>query len=325
MVLATVVAFNTIIYVGLTLSKLIPMPQQFHPSRVRAWLRGLGADQDKETAVNDIPRPGQPETDNPYENMRRAIARRDIPQAFGLVGGIVIMLSTAAMVFFRGVGFSFQLVELGVGVMFLLAAQILGWRHIRAVTVVWTWSMACVLLVAMMAVEAIRVDQELPLPYSLIVMTAITPITLAWHPSIATAGLMLTCVVVAAIVVADDDRGRLIAAAVAGLLVCATLLRLRLVALDALADEKARSTALLPTDVLTGVLSRHGLLGQMPGMPGLCRTAGRIGVRDVLRRRQSREGERAVRDAVRRRRASRSNKHDPGACTFERSRRAMGR
>ena len=37
--MATVVAFNTIIYMGLTLSKLIPMPRQFHPERVRGWMR----------------------------------------------------------------------------------------------------------------------------------------------------------------------------------------------------------------------------------------------------------------------------------------------
>jgi len=33
--LATVVALNTIIYVGLTLAKVIPWPRQFHPRRVR--------------------------------------------------------------------------------------------------------------------------------------------------------------------------------------------------------------------------------------------------------------------------------------------------
>ena len=85
--MATVVAFNTIIYIGLTLSKLIPMPRQFHPDRVRHLLRRLGFDPDKDATMDDIPRPEAPETDDPYENIRREIARRDIPQAFGLVGG----------------------------------------------------------------------------------------------------------------------------------------------------------------------------------------------------------------------------------------------
>jgi hypothetical protein len=42
LLLATMVAFNTIIYVGLTLAKLIPWPQQFHPSLVRDRASRLG-------------------------------------------------------------------------------------------------------------------------------------------------------------------------------------------------------------------------------------------------------------------------------------------
>ncbi len=79
--LATVVAFNTIVYLGLTLAKLIPLPKQFHPSRVRTWLHVIGAEIDEDAAMNDIPDRELPESDNPYENMRRTIARRDIPQA----------------------------------------------------------------------------------------------------------------------------------------------------------------------------------------------------------------------------------------------------
>ena len=52
--LATVVAFNTIVYVGLTLSKLMPLPKQCHPSQVRLWLAFAGMEIDKESEMNSI-------------------------------------------------------------------------------------------------------------------------------------------------------------------------------------------------------------------------------------------------------------------------------
>ncbi len=272
--MATVVAFNTIIYIGLTLSKLIPMPRQFHPDRVRRLLRRLGFDPDKDATMDDIPRPEAPETDDPYENIRREIARRDIPQAFGLVGGLVIALSVAAIAAFHSSGITFQLVEIGVGVIFLLVAQVLGRTHTKARAVMWTWALGCVVIVAMLAAEAIRVNEQLPLAYSLIVMTAFPPIALAWRPSIVAGLLMLVIVCVTVIIVDGTESGRLLAAAVSALLVGAILLRLRLKAIDALADEQARSAALVSTDVLTGVLSRHGLLTLMTGLAG---TAERLG------------------------------------------------
>ncbi|MDI1289670.1 MAG: GGDEF domain-containing protein, partial [bacterium] len=169
---------------------------------------------------------------------------------------------------------AFQLVEIGVGVLFLLVAQVLGRTHTKARVVMWAWAMGCVVIVAMLAAEAIRVNEQLPLAYGLIVMTAFPPVALAWRPSIAAGALMIVIVSVSVIVVDGTEDGRLIAAAVASLLVGAVLLRLRLKAIDALADEQARSAALVSTDVLTGVLSRHGLLTMMTGLAG---TAERLG------------------------------------------------
>ena len=272
--LATIVAFNTIIYLGLTLSKLIPWPRQFHPSRVRRWLLLLGIDVMKDTAVDDIPRPEPPESGDYYEDMRRGIARRDIPQAFGLVGALVILMSVAAILTLRESLMRFHLVGLAVGVLFLLSAQVLGRRHFRARTVMWVWSMACVLLVAMMTAEAALLTTQLPLAYGLIVMTAFAPVTLAWRPAVVGGGLMLGCIVAGSLLVEGNEDYRLIAAAVAALLTSATLLRLRLTAIDALSDEKARSRALATTDPLTGVLTRQGLLTLLPGMAATAARAG---------------------------------------------------
>ncbi len=272
--LATIVAFNTIIYIGLTLSKLVPLPRQFHPTRVRHLMRRLGLNPDKEATLDDIPRAEPLETDNPYENIRREIVRRDIPQALGLVGGLVIALTVAGIATFNRQDIAYQLAEIGVGVLFLLGAQILGRSRVKARAVMWTWSLACVALLAVLAGEAARVTSPLPLAYGLVIMTAFAPVTLAWRPSIVAAALMIVIVAVTVFFIDATDKGRLFAIAVAALLVGAMLLRLRLKAIDALADEQQRSAALVTTDVLTGVLSRHGLLTMMTGVGG---TAERLG------------------------------------------------
>jgi len=165
-------------------------------------------------------------------------------------------------------------VELGVGVLFLVIAQVLGRRHVRGRTVMWTWALCCVLLVLLMTIEAMVLNTQFPVAYGLIVMTAFAPVTLAWTPSIVAGTAMLASMAFGAVVSDGPEELRLITAGVAALLVSATLLRLRLTAIKALSDEQARSAALVTTDVLTGTLTRHGLLTVMPTVAGTAERTG---------------------------------------------------
>lgn len=210
-----------------------------------------------------------PETESPYENMRRGIAKRDIPQAFALVGGLIILLSIAAFLTSSRDRIAGSLRELVVGLLFLLTSQVLGRRDFRAHTVMWTWAVACVVLVEVLIFEAVRIQSQTPLAYTLIVMTAFAPVILAWRPTIVAAIIMFGSMVIAAMGVRGSEDTRLIVSSLAALIVSATLLRLRLVALDALSDEKAKSDALASTDVLTGVLTRNGLVSLMPGLAAI--------------------------------------------------------
>ncbi|HQZ85558.1 MAG: hypothetical protein QG671_3059 [Actinomycetota bacterium] len=267
--LATVVAFNTIVYVGLTLAKLIPLPKQFHPSRVRGWLRAIGTDVDRNTAVDEIPTRPIPEGNTPYDQMRTTIAKRDIPQAFALVGGFVVLLSAAAIVGSGGRELTEHLVELAAGMIFLLLAQILGRRDFRARTMMWTWATASTLLVLVFILEAMSAKSQTPLAYALIAMTAFAPVVLAWRPVLTASAVMMASMVTASVMVPGSEDLRIVASTFAALVISATLLRLRLTALDALSDEQSRAEALASTDVLTGVLTRNGLVSLMPEMAGI--------------------------------------------------------
>jgi len=265
-VLSTVVAFNTIIYVGLTLSKLIPWPRQIHPAQVRSVLARIGFKNAPEAAVSQIAIPEKPESDDPYEALRRSVARRQIPQAFALLGGIVLLLSLASWLTFRERNLIEPVAELALGLTFLLIAQILSRRGIRGLTMRWVWIIASLVLVSLMFYEAYLNQSQVPLAYALVAMTMYSPITLAWRPTLVAAALMLIGMVVTSVKVPGIEDGRLVAVAVGALLAGFVLLQLRLSAIDELADERSRSHALASTDLLTGALSREGLLTLLPGL-----------------------------------------------------------
>lgn len=268
-VLAVVVALNTLVYVGLTISKLIPLPKPIHPQRVRDTLDRFGIEIDEESAVDEIPDRVLPETDDPYENMRIAIAKRDIPQAFALVGGLIVVLALGGF-FFAGYSQLIDVfIEMLAGLAFLLISQILGRANFRARVNMWTWCLACLGLVVVMVWEAYRLDTQLPLTYTLIVMTAFAPVSVSWRPAMVSGVLMIGAVALAAFTVAGGEDVRIVVLSAIALAVSATLLRMRLIALNALADEEERSAALATTDVLTGALTRNGLLSLMPGIAAL--------------------------------------------------------
>jgi diguanylate cyclase (GGDEF)-like protein len=278
-VLSTVVAFNTIIYLGLTLSKLVPWPRQIHPSRVRELILPVSAAIITPTIESESDMvlfvPVEPhQSGDPYQALRANIARRDIPQSFALVGGLVILLSAASFVTSRQTTSGEPLAELILGLAFLVAAQVLGRRHFRVRVVMWTWIVASLLLVGLLLGEAVLNDSQLPLAYVLIIMTAYAPITLAWRPTLAGAVIMLAGVVYASIKVSGTEDGRIVAVSAGALLVSFVLLQLRLSAIDEIADERSRSTALATTDHLTGALTRQGLITLLPGLAAIAERSG---------------------------------------------------
>ncbi len=272
--LATVVAFNTLIYVGLTLAKLIPLPRQFHPSRVRRWLGRTDTAVEQDSPMAAIPIPVVPESENPYEEMRRGIAKRDIPQAFALTGGLLVVLAVTSLFAFPKAGPAQHVTQFVTALAFLVAAQVLGRRRFRAVTLMWTWAASSLVLVTLLLVATILTDDLVVLAYVVIIMTAFAPVGLSWRPSLMAGSIMLVGMVTVSLNLDGQRAAPWILAAVGALLAGATLLRLRLVAIDALSDEESRSRALATTDPLTGSLTRQGLLTLVPGLASTATRAG---------------------------------------------------
>jgi len=274
LVMTTVVAFNTIIYVGLTLAKLIPWPRQFHPSQVRALLGRFVPSQEGPIPMADIPNPERLESPDPYEDLRRRIARGDTPQAFALVGGLIVLLGFATYFTYADRSGFEPIAELLMGLLYLVISQVLGRRPFHGRTMMWTWAACSVLLVGLLLTEAWVHNSVVPIAYALVVMTAYPPITLAWRPSLSAAAAMLAGTLLVSLKIPGSEDGRLVIAAIAAMLVGFVLLRLRLSAIDEISDEQSRSMALATTDALTGTLTRQGFLTLLPGLASTATRSG---------------------------------------------------
>lgn len=268
LLLATIVAFNTIIYLGLTLSKLIPLPPQSNPARLRALLSRWGLTFDEEGAMRSIPRP-EIVMDDPYEGLRRSVSRRDIPRALILIGGVIMTVTALAFLILGGANVTDYLPEFVAGAAFIFLGLATGRWHLRARTMMWLFAISMTVVVYLMAFQSIARESAIPLAFALVVMTATAPVILAWTPALVSSTLMVAGVVVASWPLAESDTARLLVSAVAALITGLALLQLRLASLDALSDERQRSAAIASTDELTESLTPHGLRSLAPSIASI--------------------------------------------------------
>lgn len=273
LVMATIVAFNTIIYIGLTLSKLVPMPQQFHPERVRSALTMVGIHPTDKAARRTI-HAKDLATDDPFDLLRTSIVKRDLPLAFGFLGTTIILVSISAMLLLGNDRLANSLLELLMGILLLILGQLAGARTVRVSAARWLWCFATVAVVVVLVQESLAIDSEVPLGVALVVMTAFAPVVLAWRPTIITAIVLALVAVLPVTDMTPSESARFLIATLAALLVSCMLLFLRTSALKQLADERVRSEAIASTDPLTGVLTENGLRSLMPSLGAIAERSG---------------------------------------------------
>ncbi len=268
LVLAAMVAFNTIVYLGLTLAKATPWPGQFHPDRTRARLARLGIPArrpGRRSATSGYD--GQHGGHDPDEPLAHSVVRREIPQAFGLMGGVVILYVLAGHLIVDISHIAVDVLEIGTGATLILLSVILSHRRVNPRALMWGWALTCTALVAGQVWDAYLIGNHLPVAYSLLIIVIMAPVTLAWAPAL-TAGLLMVAIITAVSIplIAGIEDFRITVLAMVCLMVSIMLLRLRLSAVDALVQERQALEAVAATDPVTGALSRRGLLGLAAGM-----------------------------------------------------------
>jgi diguanylate cyclase (GGDEF)-like protein len=276
-VLATAVAFNTIIYLGLTLSKLIPWPHQFHPARIRRLVRVIGARPEPQSELDasavstglDLVTTLQREHQDPFIDLRHRVARASIPQGFALAGCLVLLVTLTGLVFIPNRSALHVALLLLFGAGLLICAQVLLRKSFSANAMIWSWVVFMIVLSSLLGLFAIASGNEVDLAYMIIVLSSFAPLTLSWTPALVGIGVIFAEVLIAAQIMPVTTGVSWLAAALAAALSSATMLRLRIISVDSMTTKDARSTAMATTDLLTGMLTRRGLITLLPGMAAM--------------------------------------------------------
>lgn len=271
-VFALFVAFNTIIYLGLTLAKFVPWPSQVHPSQVRAVLPLSHLEEDP-----SMPRrvPGRrPPSGDLVQRLRGAAAVQTIPLALSLVGALTVVVGLLNTVLYISEVGSLILVGVAFGVVLIIVAQVLARAAVPTELMIWTWALLLVCLVGETAWRASVLDSAVLLAYAAIALTVIAPISLSWPAGITGVVLGIIPIVIAGAEVSSVDTVSWAIAAITAALAGLVLLQLRLAGITSLATQQLRAQTLASTDPLTGVFSRTGILALAPAVAQTAEQAG---------------------------------------------------
>ena len=265
-VFALFVALNTIIYLGLTMAKIIPWPEQIHPRQMRAtlpasWLKDGSAKNLVEGRMSESQVRTRIAEDNsdPFARARADSARATVPLGLAFLGGLIVVFALVnALLSPTGQDLA-RLISVLFGLAMLILAQTLDRRRVRTSTMVIVMAVMTVLFTAQLAWDAVTLDSAVTLTYCIVALTVMPAITLAWRPALITGVLQWGIIVAAGYFIEAVDTLLWAIAALSGLLAGLVILRLRLNNIDRLTLEELRRNAASTLDPLTGLLSRQGL------------------------------------------------------------------
>ena len=266
---ALFVGFNTLIYVGLTMAKIVPWPSQIRPARVRALVR---SHPQEDTVPITATAASQPPA-NPYTRQRMASATQNIPRGLALVGGVIIVVSLLNIVISQTWAWV-QTAGLIMGLVMLGLSLVLARLHASSGVTSWVWAIAMAAFIVQLCVDAIQSDSGLVLTYSTVALVVLPPVSMSWRVTMTVGVLALAAVITACIIVDAVETLPWMIGAIAAFASGVVLLQLRLNLVDTLTDEQQRSHELMTTDPLTGLLSRQGLQTLAPSVIGVAGEAG---------------------------------------------------
>ena len=206
--------------------------------------------------------------------LRLEIARHQVPETLAWAGALTCAFGVVNALTLADQGPRAWVFNVVFGPVFLLMAWVVRTDRVPVAAVPWVWVGCSTALVALLA-DAYRVaPTDAGLAYLAVVMTAFPVLAVGWAPFLVAGGVMLAVTVPALASAPDQDLVADTLVCLAALAVGAALLRLRIRALDALADSQARLEQQATMDRLSGVLNRNGLQRAMPAVVAGAQRAG---------------------------------------------------
>lgn len=291
-VFAGFVAFNTVVYMGLTLSKMMVWPRQATLRRLASRLPGGPRRRDAAevalvaAAVDDhggpdtpappaAPEPGPsgsvPEAPT---NLRGALLAHDVPISLAFMGGLLLTLNIVIFVAEPSGSAVTHVVGIALGVVLLAIAQVVSRAHVGPTTLAVIWCMATVAIGVFLASPLVDDHATLALAFLLVITAAYGFALVSWTPFAVTGVLLLAGTTYQAYASDQAEPLGWTLVALAALGVGALLVRTHMSAIDALEEAQRLSQRLATTDPLTGLLSHAGMESMLPRFVGTARRAG---------------------------------------------------
>lgn len=208
-------------------------------------------------------------TPDAHTKIQGEIVRRDIPWAMAGVG-VALMVITLANYLLSPASPSFsigQAAQVLLGVVFVVGSRVVSRWPIPTTVTIWLWSVLALLAAALAVEEATRQDNAASLGYALIIMVAFAPVAMEWKPALTSMVGQLSLFTVGAVAVSDLPARLVLAGVMAGLAGMA-LLHLRVQSVATIAEKWEATQTVTRTDVLTGLLTRQGLLDMLEPFMG---------------------------------------------------------
>ena len=249
-IFAAFVGLNTIIYLGLTFSKLIPWPAPVHPRVVR---KVLGIDVSGGAV--------QPVVPSVSRETASESGVHDISRGFAWVGIIVVLLSTV-LAFLPHPTVS-DFVAIVAGMLFLAIAQIVARTKISTRLASWVWALSISVLAIATAYGAQRGGIE-RIGYVIMLVVVLGAVSLTWPSFVVAALLLAGSFITLAFSFSNSYDPAWLAPLAFALIAGGLLMLLHRRSLGILEEVDRLENQLGSTDVLTGVLTRQGVLTLSP-------------------------------------------------------------
>jgi GGDEF domain-containing protein len=273
-VLGAAVAFNSLVFLGMTVAKLIPWPQQFHPDWVAERLEAIGVKRNMEDAQEDIRKRQKTQIRgtaltaevDPFNAIRDAIIIRDIPWAISVTGILAGVLSFAEVLFLRDTAED-STYQFFIATVYLALGIGIGRSSVGATARSWIWVLVAAAEVESFALLATKGVDEVVFSSSLILMSIYAPLAMRWRPAIVGGAIMIVIYCIEAASTGISDIRWFLAGPIA-VGASLILLKLRLITISSLAEERVAMQKVATTDTVTGVLTRTGLMPLIPSLAG---------------------------------------------------------
>ena len=264
------VAFNTIIYLGLTAAKFLPWPAQVQPRQVRQLLPHT-------TEGIDMKTPRRSEfraLGASARDLRETQAAQTIPLAMALVGALTAAVGMLYVLLYYADEGPAMLVGPLYGLILIVLSLALTRARLHPRFAVWSWTLVMLGFITETSWRASVLDSAVPLAFTVVALGFTAPIALSWPAGLFAAVTGAIPIIIAGAEVSVVDTLSWTLAAISAALSSVVLLYLRVVSLDQIAEEQERANSLASTDPLTGTFSRTGLITLAPSIADAAATSG---------------------------------------------------